>query len=181
MTAMMDVATQYVFSLGLGVDAPSTARSMEVVRTAMCPKDDYFKSMGLTGQYDPTVIPEMLFLDNQADNHGRDQDAMMRDLDIENGYAGSLEWRVHGEQPGRSARSLAPRHAGRRRGPRRSDPARLRRSGLGHRCASRSRASCLSRLSKNSLSSRTCGRQFSLIPCAEPMAEPSTQFDQQTA
>lgn len=91
MTGIMDVATQYVFPLGLGVDAPSTARSMEVVRTAMCPKDDYFKSMGLTGQYDPTVIPEMLFLDNQADNHGRDQDAMMRDLDIENGYAGAYK------------------------------------------------------------------------------------------
>jgi hypothetical protein len=91
MTGIVDVATQYAFPLGLGVDAPSTARSMEVVRTAMCPKDEYFKRMGLTGQYDPTVITEMLFLDNQADNHGRDQDAMMRDLDIENGYAGAYK------------------------------------------------------------------------------------------
>jgi Mu transposase, C-terminal len=91
MTVIVDVATQYVFPLAIGVDAPSTARSMEVIRTAMCPKDEYFKRMGLTGQYDPTVIPEMLFLDNQADNHGRDQDAMMRDLDIENGFAGAYK------------------------------------------------------------------------------------------
>lgn len=90
-TAIVDVGSQYVFPLGLGVDAPSTARSMEVLRTAMCPKGEYFERMGLSGQYDPTIIPEMLFLDNQVDNHGKDQAAAMMELDIENGYAGAYK------------------------------------------------------------------------------------------
>jgi hypothetical protein len=86
MTAIIDVATQYVYPPVLGVDAPW---SLEALRTAMCPKTEYFERMGLTGQYDPTIIPQMLFLDNQADNHGYDQDDMMKDMDIENGYAGA--------------------------------------------------------------------------------------------
>jgi hypothetical protein len=89
-TAMVDVATQFAYPPALGIDAPSTARSLSVLRTAMCPRDDYFKRMGLAGQYDPApVIPEMIFLDNQADNHGHNQAAMMRDFNIENGFAGS--------------------------------------------------------------------------------------------
>jgi putative transposase len=88
-TGLIDVASQYVFPAVLGTDGPSTARSQEALRIAMCPKDAYFESVGLKGQYDPTIIPQMIFLDNQADNHGKDQDAMMADMDIENGYAGA--------------------------------------------------------------------------------------------
>lgn len=88
-TGFIDVASQYVYPPVLGTDGPSTARSLEAFRKAMCPKTDYFESAGLKDQFDPTTIPQMVFIDNQADNHGPDQDAAMADLDIESGYAGA--------------------------------------------------------------------------------------------
>jgi hypothetical protein len=89
-TGVIDVASQYVLALKFGVDGPSTARNLEALKFAMCPKGDFYRSIeGLKSRYDPTIIPAMVFVDNGLDYHGRDIDAMMADMGIENGFAGT--------------------------------------------------------------------------------------------
>jgi hypothetical protein len=89
-TGVMDVATQYLVAMILGTDGPSTARSLEASRFAMCPKGEFFRSIeGLKSHFDVPIIPHLLFVDNGLDLHGFDLDAMMSDMNIENGFAGT--------------------------------------------------------------------------------------------
>jgi len=87
-TGVVDVASTYILSVVLGIDGPSTSRSMEALKFGMCPKGDFFRSIdGLKSHYDPTNIPFLLFVDNGLDYHGKDLDAMMDKMNIENGFA----------------------------------------------------------------------------------------------
>lgn len=130
-TGVIDVATQYMLALIFGVDGPSTPRCLEALRFAMCPKGDFFRSIeGLSSRYDPTIIPMMIFVDNGLDLHGEDLDAMMADLHIENGFAGTYRG-DHKESIERFNRRIkefwrkfpgaVPRPAGRGKRPRKHD------------------------------------------------------------
>jgi transposase InsO family protein len=87
-TVVLDAATRFVLAIVLGIDPPSSLRTMRALRMAICPKSKIFFECGIKHPIDIAMLPVMLVMDNGKDFHSGDVAALLAELSITQVFAG---------------------------------------------------------------------------------------------
>jgi transposase InsO family protein len=87
-TAIIDASTRFVLSVVLGIDPPSSLRTMRALRMAICPKAKIFVECGIQHPLDIAMLPVSLVMDNGKDFHSFAVAALLADLSITQIFAG---------------------------------------------------------------------------------------------
>lgn len=89
-TAVIDASTRFVLAIVLGVDPPSSLRTMRALRMAISPKSDLFIEHGVENRLDICMLPVMVVMDNGKDLHSGEVSAILNDLGITQAFAGTF-------------------------------------------------------------------------------------------
>jgi transposase InsO family protein len=87
-TVVIDAATRWVCAFELGIDGPSSLRTMRTLRKAIMPKFEIFAEHGIENGLDICMLPVTLVMDNGKDFHSKDVSALLSDLSITQVFAG---------------------------------------------------------------------------------------------
>lgn len=89
LTVVIDAATRYILAIILGLDPPSSIRTLRALKMACGPKDHIWRRLSeIKNPSHATGIPFAVTFDNGKDFHSKDVTQTLSELSIDVGYAG---------------------------------------------------------------------------------------------